>query len=201
MVRTPSGREPGTRRGARGGARPPGAAGPSQLGGGWGFVDSASHLAIERVDATVARDASERSLRWLVRCRDAVTALGEPASGRPQALFPIVQGNVYDDLRRDHARQIRSMGGWDGYGIGGLSVGEAKPHMYRTLEVLDGELPTDRPRYLMGVGYPEDLLEAVARGCDLFDCVAPTRNGRRGSAWTLDQGEPSRTGSPRLAPY
>jgi queuine tRNA-ribosyltransferase len=81
------------------------------------------------------------------------------------------------------------MGEWDGFGIGGLSVGEAKPHMYRALEVLDGELPRDRPRYLMGVGYPEDLLESIARGVDLFDCVAPTRNGRRGSAWTLDLGQ------------
>ena len=78
------------------------------------------------------------------------------------------------------------MGEWDGWAIGGLSVGEAKPDMWRTLELLDGEVPRDRPRYLMGVGYPDDLLEAVTRGCDLFDCVAPTRNARHGTAWTAD---------------
>jgi len=84
---------------------------------------------------------------------------------------------------------VLGAGDWVGVGIGGLSVGEAKPDMYRTLEVLDPELPADRPRYLMGVGYPDDLIEAVRRGCDLFDCVAPTRNGRRGSAWTLSEGQ------------
>ena len=73
-----------------------------------------------------------------------------------------------------------------GYAIGGLSVGESKPQMYTMLEVVDGELPNDRPRYLMGVGFPEDLIEAVARGVDLFDCVAPTRNGRQGTAFTSD---------------
>ena len=78
---------------------------------------------------------------------------------------------------------------WPGFGIGGLSVGEAKEDMWRTLEVLDDVLPTDRPRYLMGVGYPDDLLEAVARGCDLFDCVAPTRNARHGTAWTSEEGQ------------
>ena len=99
------------------------------------------------------------------------------------------QGNVYDDLRREHAHQFMDLADWDGYGIGGLSVGEAKPDMWRTLELLDGVLPTDRPRYLMGVGYPDDLLEAVARGCDLFDCVAPTRNARHGTAWTSEEGQ------------
>jgi queuine tRNA-ribosyltransferase len=76
------------------------------------------------------------------------------------------------------------MGDWVGYGIGGLSVGEAKPEMYAMLEVVDGELPADRPRYLMGVGFPEDLIEGVRRGVDLFDCVAPTRMGRNGTAFT-----------------
>lgn len=146
---------------------------------------------------TVAEQANERTTRWLARCQEAFARLEAVPSARPagpdgaspQSLFPVLQGNVYDDLRRDHARQIRSMGDWDGFGIGGLSVGEAKPDMYRTLEVLHLELPTDRPRYLMGVGYPEDLLEAIGRGVDLFDCVAATRNGRRGSAWTLDLGQ------------
>src|SRR5439155_8869590 len=77
-------------------------------------------------------------------------------------------------------------GDWIGYGIGGLSVGEAKPDMYRILEGLDTELPRDRPRYLMGVGFPEDLVEGVMRGVDLFDCVAPTRMGRNGAAFTRD---------------
>jgi len=106
-----------------------------------------------------------------------------------QALLPVLQGNVYDDLRREHARQFMEVGDWPGFGIGGLSVGEAKEDMWRVLEVLDGVLPSDRPRYLMGVGYPDDLLEAVARGCDLFDCVAPTRNARHGTAWTSEEGQ------------
>jgi queuine tRNA-ribosyltransferase len=102
----------------------------------------------------------------------------------PQALFPVLQGNVYPDLRVAHARAVQELGDWVGYGIGGLSVGEAKPKMWETLETLDPELPRDRPRYLMGVGYPDDLLEAIARGCEMFDCVAPTRNARHGTAWT-----------------
>lgn len=106
-----------------------------------------------------------------------------------QALFPVLQGNVYDDLRLDMARAVRAMDDWPGYGIGGLSVGEAKEDMWRTLEVLHEEIPAGRPRYLMGVGYPDDLLEAIARGCDLFDCVAPTRNARHGTAWTAEEGQ------------
>ena len=83
----------------------------------------------------------------------------------------------------------RQLNDWDGFGIGGLSVGESKPDMWRTLELLDDVLPRDRPRYLMGVGYPDDLLEAIKRGCDLFDCVAPTRNARHGTAWTSIEGQ------------
>jgi len=133
---------------------------------------------------TEAEAANERTLRWLERCRVRFDELQSETPYSPQTLFPIVQGNVYDDLRTQHARAIRSVGDWAGYAIGGLSVGEAKDDMWRTLELLDGILPEDRPRYLMGVGYPDDLLEAVARGCDLFDCVAPTRNARHGTAWT-----------------
>jgi len=136
-----------------------------------------------------AEDANRRTTAWLRRCRDRFDALDREGKGPSQTLFPIAQGNVYDDLRRAHVRQIRDLGDWRGYAVGGLSVGEAKPDMWRTLEVLDGELPRDRPRYLMGVGYPDDLLEAIARGCDMFDCVAPTRNARHGTAWTLDQGQ------------
>jgi len=136
-----------------------------------------------------AREANDRTLRWLVRCRDRFEALGADGEVPAQTLLPVLQGNVYDDLRRAHARQARELGDWSGYGIGGLSVGEGKPDMLRTLEVLDGELPHDRPRYLMGVGYPDDLMEAIARGCDLFDCVAPTRNARHGTAWTSEEGQ------------
>jgi queuine tRNA-ribosyltransferase len=142
----------------------------------------------------VARSANNRTLRWLQRCRDRFEELdheeSEQADGLPrQALFPVLQGNVYPDLRREHVRDVRSMGDWVGYGIGGLSVGESKDRMWETLEVLDPELPADRPRYLMGVGYPEDLLEAISRGCDMFDCVAPTRNARHGTAWTSTEGQ------------
>jgi queuine tRNA-ribosyltransferase len=101
-------------------------------------------------------------------------------------LFPIVQGGIHADLRREAATAIRGMADWSGYGIGGLSVGEAKPDMYRILEELDTVIPRDRPRYLMGVGFPEDLVEGVRRGVDLFDCVAPTRMGRNGAAFTRD---------------
>ena len=132
----------------------------------------------------LASVAMERSLRWLERCRIAFEALQaeDPLAPTPvQALFPIVQGGIHADLRRASARAIRNTGDWVGYGIGGLSVGEAKPDMYAMLDVVNGELPTDAPRYLMGVGFPEDLVEGVARGVDLFDCVAPTRMGRTGA--------------------
>ncbi len=135
----------------------------------------------------VARDASERSLRWLERCR---AAFVETASLRPdrspQALFPIVQGGIHPRRRREAARAIRGMHDWPGVGIGGLSVGEGKPEMLDMLDVLDDALPRDRPRYLMGVGFPDDLVEGVRRGVDLFDCVAPTRMGRNGTAFTTD---------------
>jgi queuine tRNA-ribosyltransferase len=141
-------------------------------------------------DRARAQAANERTTRWLERCLVHLDRLREADPAGPvQSLFPVLQGNIYDDLRRGHARQVRSMADWDGFGIGGLSVGEAKPAMWRTLDLLDEELPPDRPRYLMGVGYPDDLLEAIARGCDLFDCVAPTRNARHGTAWTLADGQ------------
>jgi queuine tRNA-ribosyltransferase len=141
------------------------------------------HVIPGRSDAAVARDASERSIRWLARCRDAFAKI-EPPNGKPQALFPIVQGGIHEDLRVEAAKAIGSMDDWVGVGIGGLSVGEAKPDMYRILECLHPVLPQDRPRYLMGVGFPEDLVEGVTRGVDLFDCVAPTRMGRNGTVFT-----------------
>ena len=143
------------------------------------------HVIPGQSDESAARDASERSLRWLERCAVEHARLSEHARS-PQALFPIVQGGIHEHLRLDAARRIKDAGNWMGFGIGGLSVGESKPDMYRILEVVDSELPEDRPRYLMGVGFPEDLIEGVLRGVDLFDCVAPTRMGRNGAAFTRD---------------
>jgi queuine tRNA-ribosyltransferase len=147
------------------------------------------HVIPGQSEASIARDASERSLRWLARCRAEFERLRleDPIPGRrAQALFPIVQGGIHADLRREAAAAIRDMGDWKGFGIGGLSVGEAKPDMYRILEEVHEVLPTDRPRYLMGVGFPEDLVEGVRRGVDLFDCVAPTRMGRNGAVFTVE---------------
>ena len=144
------------------------------------------HVIPGQSDAASARDASERSVRWLRRCARELSRLCESESEPRQSLFPIVQGGIHEGLRREAATAIMSSGDWNGFGIGGLSVGEAKQDMYRMLEVVDDVLPADRPRYLMGVGFPEDLLEGVRRGVDLFDCVAPTRMGRNGAAFTAD---------------
>ncbi len=103
-------------------------------------------------------------------------------SGR-QALFGIVQGATHHDLRRESLERTVEVG-FDGYAIGGLSVGEEKPVMYEVVEAIAPLMPDERPRYLMGVGTPEDLVECVARGVDMFDCVIPTRNGRNGQAFT-----------------
>jgi len=143
------------------------------------------HVIPGQSDAATARDASERSIRWLARCLAAFEA-STPPHGVAQALFPVVQGGIHDDLRREAAATIARMHDWSGFGIGGLSVGEAKPDMYRILDGLNTALPRERPRYLMGVGFPEDLVEGVRRGMDLFDCVAPTRMGRNGAAFTSD---------------
>jgi queuine tRNA-ribosyltransferase len=130
-------------------------------------------------ERAVVRDAAERTVRWARRCRTA-------ASRPDQALFAIVQGGLEPELRIECARQLREMD-FAGYAVGGLSVGEAPAEMCRMLEATVPELPADRPRYLMGVGRPEDLLEGVRRGIDLFDCVMPTRNGRNAMAFT-DEG-------------
>ncbi|MCJ7630436.1 MAG: tRNA guanosine(34) transglycosylase Tgt [Longimicrobiales bacterium] len=140
-------------------------------------------------DRKTVEDANQRTLLWLKRCRESFLLLEEEAQTADQALFPVLQGSVFDDLRLQQARDVLAVGDWTGLAIGGLSVGEAKEDMWRTLEVMDGALPTDAPRYLMGVGYPDDLLRAVARGCDLFDCVAPTRNARHGTAWSEAEGQ------------
>ena len=138
----------------------------------------------------VATEAYQRTLRWLERCRTRFDALPvEDPDGPEQTLFPIIQGGIYPDLRRESARATLSAGDWHGIAIGGLSVGEPKPTMHAMLEALEPELPRRLPRYLMGVGYPDDLLEAIGRGIDMFDCVAPTRNGRNGAVWITAEGQ------------
>ncbi len=131
----------------------------------------------------LAEEGMERSLRWLERCRTRHAELAD--DGATQTLWPIVQGGTYQDLRLRSLEGTLGLGPWTGIAIGGLSVGEPKPVMHRVLDELGPALPRDRPRYLMGVGFPEDLVEGIARGVDLFDCVAATRNGRHGSAWTM----------------
>jgi queuine tRNA-ribosyltransferase len=138
------------------------------------------HVVAGQASHDLAEEGMERTLRWLTRCRRRHEELAEET----QTLWPIIQGGIHDDLRRRSLEGTLARGPWTGIAIGGLSVGEPKPVMHRVLESLAGALPPDRPRYLMGVGFPEDLVEGIARGVDLFDCVAATRNGRHGSAWT-----------------
>ena len=121
------------------------------------------------------------SMRWARRSRDAFDAGGEHAAG--SALFGIQQGALDEDLRRQSAEALREIG-FDGYAIGGLAVGEGQEAMFATLDFAPGMLPEDAPRYLMGVGKPDDLVGAVERGVDMFDCVLPTRSGRNGQAFT-----------------
>jgi len=130
------------------------------------------------VDKRVVHTSMELSLRWAQRSRDAHNALGNDA-----ALFGIVQGGVHTDLRAQSAQGLQDIG-FDGYAIGGLAVGETEAERNAMLEHLHPQLPTDKPRYLMGVGRPEDLVEGVARGVDMFDCVMPTRNARNGHYFT-----------------
>ncbi|SMF64982.1 tRNA-guanine transglycosylase [Alteromonadaceae bacterium Bs31] len=125
-----------------------------------------------------ARDSMELSLRWAKRSKDA-------HAGNPAALFGIVQGGMYEGLRSASLRGLTEIG-YDGYAIGGLSVGEPKEDMIRVLDHLGKEMPKDKPRYLMGVGKPEDIVEAVCRGVDMFDCVMPTRNARNGHLFTRE---------------
>jgi queuine tRNA-ribosyltransferase len=122
------------------------------------------------------------SLRWAQRSRDEFERLGE-ARGRRNALFGIVQGGMYESLRDESLTRLADIG-FDGYAIGGLSVGEPKEEMLRILQHTAPQLPRDRPRYLMGVGTPEDLLDGIAAGVDMFDCVMPTRNARNGWLFT-----------------
>ena len=135
-------------------------------------------------DRETASDALERTLRWLARCQVRREEILRNADSRAGLLFPIVQGASFADLRLESAMRTQEMADWPGIAIGGLSVGEPKHVTYEMLEVLDPVLRGDRPRYLMGVGYPDDLVESIRRGADMFDCVAPTRNGRNGTAFT-----------------
>jgi queuine tRNA-ribosyltransferase len=128
--------------------------------------------------------AMERTLRWAERCRCRWKDLSaEETHGWPQALFGIVQGGMYPHLRGLSAKRTVELD-FPGYAIGGLSVGEPKAVMYEMLECALEHLPKEKPRYLMGVGHPEDMVEAVRRGVDMFDCVVPTRYGRNGTAFT-----------------
>ena len=120
--------------------------------------------------------------RWLKRCMNQFNAT-EPVYGHEQALFPIVQGSVYPDLRKQSAEVISSFEA-EGNAIGGLSVGEPHEMMYEMTELVCGILPKDKPRYLMGVGTPANILESIALGVDMFDCVMPTRNARNGMIFT-----------------
>jgi len=133
-------------------------------------------------DRETAARAVERTHCWLERCAARFDELAGGAGS--QVLLPIIQGATFPDLRAESLRRACDLRSWSGFGIGGLSVGEPKELMYEVLEGLTPQLPGDGVRYLMGVGYPTDLLEAVRLGYDLFDCVAPTRNGRNGTAFT-----------------
>lgn len=135
-------------------------------------------------DYAYAKKSLGLTHRWLDRCIKRFEET-EPLYGYKQSLFPIVQGCTYKDLRREAAKFVADKGA-DGNAIGGLAVGEPKEVMYEMIEVVNDILPKDKPRYLMGVGTPENILEAIARGVDMFDCVMPTRLARHGVALTPD---------------
>ena len=160
------------------------------------------HVVPGQSSPVAACEGMERTLRWLDRCKEKHSELLEEAERRTggkavedltyrrtalppyrQTLWPIIQGGIHDELRLRSLEGTLERGPWTGIAIGGLSVGEPKPVMHRILERLEPSLPREIPRYLMGVGFPADLLEGIARGVDLFDCVAATRNGRHGTAW------------------
>ncbi|MBM3484421.1 MAG: tRNA guanosine(34) transglycosylase Tgt [Alphaproteobacteria bacterium] len=137
-------------------------------------LDECTAYPVSEADAA---SSMRRSMRWAARSKAAF-------QGREgQGVLGIVQGSVYPALRQESAAALREIG-FDGYAIGGLAVGEGQARMLAVLDALDGHLPEDRPRYLMGVGTPDDIVEAVLRGIDMFDCVLPTRSGRTGRAYT-----------------
>ncbi len=133
-------------------------------------------------DEEYAGKSNELTLRWAERCKIRMER-SSAKYGKQQNLFAIVQGSVYESIRERSAEALVGMG-FDGYAIGGLSVGEPSDSMYRMTEVCTAILPADRPRYLMGVGTPENILESIERGVDMFDCVLPTRNGRNAVLFT-----------------
>ena len=131
------------------------------------------------------KNSVERTTRWLERCKVEMNRLNslEDTINKSQMLFGINQGGVYEDIRIEHAKEIAKMD-LDGYAVGGLAVGESHEDMYRILDAVVPHLPQDKPTYLMGVGTPANILEAVDRGVDFFDCVYPSRNGRHGHVYT-----------------
>ncbi|MCB5940953.1 tRNA guanosine(34) transglycosylase Tgt [bacterium 210820-DFI.6.52] len=133
------------------------------------------------------KPSCDRTYRWLVRCKAEMARLNAlPDRNNPhQMLFGINQGGTYEDLRTEHAKKIAALD-LDGYAVGGLAVGEPKEEMYHILSVVDEYLPQDKPRYLMGVGTPGNIIEGVWRGIDLFDCVMPSRNARHGHLFTWE---------------
>ena len=133
------------------------------------------------------KKSCDRTFRWLERCKTALAAFNqeEGAVNPGQVLFGINQGAVFPDLRVEHMKQIAELD-LPGYAIGGLAVGETHREMYDTIEIVEEHMPKDRPRYLMGVGTPGNIIEGVARGVDFFDCVMPARNGRHGHLFTWD---------------
>lgn len=131
------------------------------------------------------KNSCDRTYRWLVRCKDEMKRLNalERTINKHQMLFGINQGGTYDDLRIEHMKRIAELD-LDGYAIGGLAVGESAEEMYRIIESVEPYMPTDKPRYLMGVGTPQNILEAVDRGVDFFDCVITSRNARHANLFT-----------------
>ena len=132
-----------------------------------------------------ARESVARTVRWLKRCKAELDRLNQlpETINQQQMLFGINQGSTYDDLRIEHMKQIAELD-LDGYAIGGLAVGESTEEMYHVIETVEPFMPKDKPRYLMGVGTPSNILEAVDRGVDFFDCVMPSRNARHGTIFT-----------------
>lgn len=136
-------------------------------------------------DRGYVQNSVDRTYRWLVRCKKKMTGLNQKDDtiNKHQLLFGINQGAIYEDIRIDHAKRISELD-LDGYAVGGLAVGETHEQMYHILDVTVPYLPQDKPTYLMGVGTPANILEAVDRGVDFFDCVYPSRNGRHGHVYT-----------------
>lgn len=138
-----------------------------------------------KADYKYVKDSVDRTTRWLTRCKEEMNRLNrlETTINKEQCLFGINQGAIYDEIRIDHAKRIAELD-LDGYALGGLAVGESHEEMYHVIETTVPHLPKNKPTYLMGVGTPANIIEAVARGIDFFDCVYPSRNGRHGHVYT-----------------